>query len=89
MERQMDCIRFFRNPAQNELTVRYSLDKKQEIILEVFGLDGKLVSEILNETKPAGHHELQVDIKNLAYGVYMMTLTTQTGSYTLPFVVEK
>ena len=46
------------NPFNPNTTIKFALPEAQDVRLSVYGVDGKLVTTLLNETRGAGHHEV-------------------------------
>ena len=44
--------------------------------LAVYDLKGRLVTRLLDETRPAGRHELRWEARGVASGTYLVRLVT-------------
>jgi hypothetical protein len=72
------------NPVKNSTTLRYQLDKTSVVFLEVFSIDGKLVTKVQNGRQDAGLYNMQFNVlqHHLTPGKYIYKLTainTTTG----------
>jgi hypothetical protein len=67
------------NPFNPSTTITYELPKSSDVRLIVYDLLGREVSVLVNERMHAGTHEVQVDARNLASGVYVYHL--QAGAF--------
>ncbi|MCK5765135.1 MAG: T9SS type A sorting domain-containing protein [Bacteroidales bacterium] len=78
------AVKVFPNPVSNTATIEYTLDKKTEVILSVFDINGKM---ILSEkiTRSAGTHHYQLDCGSLPRGTYVTSIhkgkTVETGKF--------
>ncbi|MCH7964781.1 MAG: T9SS type A sorting domain-containing protein [Bacteroidetes bacterium] len=59
------------NPFNPSTQISYSLAQDADVTLKVYDMLGTEVSELLNETQPAGIYEINFNGKNLASGVYI------------------
>ena len=63
------------NPFNPTTTIKYSLHSAQHVKITVFNVNGKLVSELLNQNMTAGTHTVNFDGSNLSSGVYFYKIT--------------
>ncbi|MCU0426606.1 MAG: T9SS type A sorting domain-containing protein [Candidatus Kapabacteria bacterium] len=68
------------NPAQDLVTVKFTLTKSERVSLKIFNTLGQEVAQILDETLSAGEHEKSLDIRHwsLVNGAYFLRLQTLT-----------
>ena len=72
-------------PATDYLTIGFMLDKPQQVIVEMHSLTGQQVqSPIVADKLTQGKQSLQIDIRGIPSGVYLLYLKTENG-----FGVEK
>lgn len=69
----------FPNPFNPETVVRYYLPFAQQVKLEVYDMNGRLVTVADTGVKPEGVNEVRISGRNLASGTYLYRLTTQSG----------
>jgi len=69
----------FPNPFNPATTIKYSIPKEEKVKLTVYNLLGQKITELVNETKPAGNYEVVFDGKSLSSGVYLYRL--QCGNF--------
>ncbi len=62
------------NPFNPSTTVKYQLPASAQVQVGVYDLQGRLVSELLNERQPAGQHQLNWNAGNAASGVYFIQM---------------
>ena len=67
-------IIIYPNPFVNNITAQYNLTKDAKVTVELFDINGKLISTICNESQTSGDHNLQIDGSKLSNGVYVLKL---------------
>ncbi|MBT3208904.1 MAG: T9SS type A sorting domain-containing protein [Bacteroidetes bacterium] len=82
-------ITVFPNPVSDLATVKFYLNERSEISINVYNLNGQIVkSEIINnQTK--GNHNYSFDVEDLKSGTYVLILTTENQKYSTKFIVNK
>ncbi len=66
------------NPFNPTTTVRFDLPRRSEIVLTVYNLLGQEITR-LSQTRPAGSHTIELDLKDQSSGVYLYKL--QAGAF--------
>ena len=64
------------NPATDEITLRYELDKAQDVRITGFGLDGKLFYDSGTIAGTTGTHQVTLDVSGLPSGNYYYSVYT-------------
>ncbi|MFI5264951.1 MAG: T9SS type A sorting domain-containing protein, partial [Candidatus Kapaibacterium sp.] len=79
------------NPARNATTVRFDLSEPRTVAFSIHDLLGKRVLEAGNLTVTSpGSYEKELNIGELAAGVYLLVITTEKGEQSMQrLVVEK
>jgi hypothetical protein len=70
------------NPFNNQTVIEYSIPESvsnRQVVLEVFDIQGRRVTTIVNEHQPAGFYTVNWNADNLASGVYIYRL--RAGSF--------
>ena len=67
------------NPFNPSTSIRYSIPKTSLVTLKVYDVLGREVKSLINEEKPAGNYQIELNISSLASGVYFYRL--QAGSF--------
>lgn len=63
------------NPATSLINVSYTITESSQNIIQLFSIDGKLVSILFNKTEPSGYHSNSILI-NVPKGMYYCKLTS-------------
>lgn len=83
-------VKFFPNPAQDVINVSYKLSRSSSVRLDIINASGLAEkSVVLGGKQVAGLHEIQVDTKLLANGVYFIKLQTEPGTQVVKFQVAR
>jgi hypothetical protein len=62
------------NPADNQVTVSFNLDKSQVVRMNISELSGRRLKEITNETYPAGANQISFSVADFPKGFYIICL---------------
>ncbi|HYX10294.1 MAG TPA: T9SS type A sorting domain-containing protein [Bacteroidales bacterium] len=79
-------FQLFPNPAKGKFRVQSQLFKGENVIVEIFDLNGR---KILNNNFPAGREKIEIDVNHLQSGVYVCKLSTENKSVTKKIIVQK
>lgn len=77
----------FPNPANNQTTIMYSLERSSIIDLSIYDFYGRLVKNVDTGTKPKGNYSATVNVLDMNPGTYFYVLTTDEGYYTRPLII--
>jgi len=64
------------NPFNPSTTIRFSLNRAEQVTLKVYDLQGKEVATLVESNLPTGEHNVVFDADNLPSGIYVYRLTT-------------
>ncbi len=68
------------NPAVQSAKIKLLVNETQVLSCSLFSVDGRLVKTIShNQTYPPGEYALEVDVQNLARGIYYCRIADSTG----------
>ena len=67
------------NPVRNNSALNISLKKNDNVDLKIYSMNGKLVSNYLQQKMNAGDYTLPFDAAKLETGIYIMQLKTSQG----------
>jgi hypothetical protein len=77
------------NPFNPSTTIKYQLPQKSHVKINVYNMLGQLITSLVNEEKSAGIYEVMFNIENLAGGVYIYSLETDTFKDTKKMMLIK
>ncbi|MCI0496572.1 PQQ-binding-like beta-propeller repeat protein, partial [candidate division KSB1 bacterium] len=66
------------NPFNPDTRIRFYLPGDSPVRLELFNIQGQRVQEIVNQSYPAGFHEIDIKAENLTTGVYFCRIEMGT-----------
>lgn len=75
------------NPANNTTTIRYSIEKQENVRFTVQDVTGRIVKVVNASEQGAGMHAITLDASEFNKGVYFYTLTAGAKSYTKRMVI--
>lgn len=79
----------FPNPVQEHFTLKYELADRQWLKLDVYHVNGQLMKTQLLGTRSKGLYQEDIDVSELANGLYFYTLTTRKGSLVKRFMIQR
>ena len=62
------------NPAHNSFRLSYGVPVTTHVQIAMYDVSGRLVSTIVDETKPPGYYDMQLGIQKLPTGVYFILM---------------
>jgi len=71
------------NPFNPTTTISYSLKDESEVRIKIYDITGKLIQTIIVGNKSKGYNETQIDLSNMASGIYLYRLEV-TGKGKIP-----
>ena len=82
-------ISLFPNPTQDLVNIKMEMPKAQTIHVEVINTLGQLVQNTQTIEAFQGENNIQLQVQNLANGMYFVRLYSQEGQEVLPFTLNK
>ncbi|MEQ9264698.1 MAG: LamG-like jellyroll fold domain-containing protein [Balneolaceae bacterium] len=79
----------FPNPFNPSTTIKFDLPESGNVTLKVFDITGRLVANLVDETKTAGRYQVNFNASNLASGIYLYELRTNKYSSIKKFTLIK
>lgn len=84
-----EIFSIYPNPVKDLFEIKYSLDTKSKVEINVYSLDGKKIATMLNEDQPSGNHTEQFHIKDYtAKGIYLIELKFNDRSTSKKIIIE-
>jgi len=77
------------NPFNPSTTFKFVLPEKTNVELAVYDLQGRLITRLLNDTRPPGVHEIRWDALGFASGTYLVRLKTDVFTKTQAIMLLK
>ncbi|HEX9251502.1 MAG TPA: M14 family zinc carboxypeptidase [Ignavibacteriaceae bacterium] len=77
------------NPFNPCTSIQYAISKRQFVNLKVYNLLGNEIATLVDEYKPAGIHNVQFTMYNLASGIYFYQLKTENLVQTKKMILLK
>lgn len=77
------------NPAKNEVTITYHLEKTSDVTLRIFDFAGKEVYAASTKNVGSGNQNVLVPTSELAAGLYYVSINTETSKQTLKLEIVK
>ena len=80
-------LNLYPNPTNNgEITIAYQLKENAYIQFKIFDCMGREVIKITDEHKTAGNYIKQINVDNIAEGVYLFTANINGKYQTIKFI---
>jgi len=73
-----DAISIWPNPAQSNVTIDWVMSNDSPVSIDIFNVESKLVQTQELGNKPAGKHRYTLNIDDLAEGVYIIKMITDS-----------
>jgi PKD repeat protein len=67
------------NPAKDDILIRFFLPRSDDVKLEIYGVDGKLIAENLLTFANKGLNQVTLNVKGYNDSIYLIKLTTSSG----------
>jgi len=77
------------NPFNSSTTIRFSLPRREHVMLKVFNVNGREVATLVDGKLEAGEHHFLFDTRGLASGVYFYQIETPSFSQTRKAVLMR
>lgn len=88
--RQFALKQNYPNPFNPATNIEFSLDKAQQVNLEIYNISGQLVKTVLhNSYKQSGTHHVVIDMAGFSSGVYYYRLISKTNTVTKKMTLIK
>lgn len=78
----------FPNPCGDDTSIRFT-SNNENVTLQLFDLNGRLVQTVCSKELEAGIHTVPVNVENLPSGTYMASVTKASGNFTKRFIKVK
>lgn len=82
-------IKVYPSPAQSNVSISYTSTKSDNVTVALRNYTGQVIKVLFNGTQSAGIHNYNVDVSNLANGMYFVTAQSGLAMVQKPFEVGK
>jgi hypothetical protein len=76
------------NPATGQTQVRFSLSQPDNIRISLLSTNGVELRNLHKRHYDMGEHSVQIDLRNIPSGAYLIWVQRNHGLFTKPFVVR-
>ncbi len=83
------AFHLYPNPSNGIATLSYSVSKEGIVKISIYDISGRLIRDLINETKRAGNYALDINNKNLSSGIYFLHIRIPDGVYTKSMTVVR
>lgn len=82
-------MQVFPNPASNSSILQLNLEKKSSVLVQIYDYTGKLMNVVANDSFSSGNHQLNLNIEQLAKGIYFVSVVVdQAAQQVSKLVIE-
>jgi hypothetical protein len=81
-------MNLFTNPAANTTVLNYSLATSSNVVMNIYDINGRLVSSLDKGRQSSGAHNQVIDVRSMQEGIYMIQLITNNAVSTAKLIVK-
>lgn len=81
-------LKVYPNPASSITNLDYNLPKASKVTLQVYDMNGRLLSSLDKGNQSSGQHSIQMNVQNMKSGVYMIRIITNNSTNTAKLIVR-
>ncbi|MBM2815629.1 MAG: hypothetical protein HW421_2391 [Ignavibacteria bacterium] len=81
--------KIFPNPSANLANLKFVLSVPSKLMIELYDAMGNSVYKIAETESYAGELDFPIDLTNVSSGIYYIRISDDSGTRTVPIVVEK
>lgn len=89
IEKNFSLSQNYPNPFNPSTLIKYYLPSRSSVQIKVYDINGKEISELINETKPEGFYSVKFNADKLPGGVYYYRITAGDFSETRKMILIK
>jgi hypothetical protein len=89
LPQELTLAQNYPNPFNPSTQIRFGLPQSGQVNLTLFDVTGRKVTELMNDVKNAGWHELRFDASRLSSGIYFYQIRTAQGTLTKKMMLVK
>ena len=76
------------NPFAGSTTINFALDKKSNVQIDIYDLNGKLVAAVVDAIFNEGDHQITYNNSVLKSGIYILSITSGSSKQNIRLVVQ-
>ncbi len=76
----------FPNPTSDFTQLEINVLAKEKYLIEVYDLNGKRISQIINQQLEAGNYTYRINLSNFEAGIYIIKIVTNTQNETVKVI---
>ena len=80
-------INIYPNPANNETKVSFELKTNSKVVINVLGIDGRMIKNVANKELQSGLNKISIDCSGFPVGTYFVQLISKDNVSSSKFVV--
>jgi hypothetical protein len=84
-----ELFRPYPNPTANNLSIRFALPNPSNVEIAIYDVNGRVVNNLVSETRAAGTYRINMDCRELGNGVYIVKMKADNFKAIEKFVVTK
>jgi endonuclease/exonuclease/phosphatase family metal-dependent hydrolase len=81
-------LRVFPNPVRDQAILNYFLPETGAVSIDIMTIDGKVIREMELGNQSTGEYEVGLDLREMAKGVYIIQLITDSKVGNLKLIIE-
>ncbi len=81
-------MKLFPNPSKGSSTLNYYVNSESNVIINIIDLNGKIVSEQVNEKQSEGSYSKKLDLNQLNSGTYFIKIKSDNKVTTKKLIIE-
>ena len=86
---EYSLIQNYPNPFNPSTTISFSVPTNGHVTINVFDVNGRLVSTLLDDTMSSGYHNVTWDAADMSAGLYIYTLQAKGISLSNKMILMK
>ncbi len=71
---EISILNNYPNPFNQSTTITYTINSNSHVVLDIFDIQGRKISNLINETVIAGEHKYILNANDLSSGIYFYKL---------------
>ena len=87
LKEDLSSISVYPNPSNDFANVAFAVNKSNDVTIELYDLNGKLVKSVINNnTLNSGQHNIRFDVTDFPLGTYIILVKTDNDQKVVKFI---